>query len=75
MLKTTKNDNETVSAYVDYSDADSGQDAGLPEDYPAASTLEEAGYTSTDEVDAASDEELLAIDGIGEATLKEIRSY
>lgn len=32
-----------------------------------------AGYTSLDAVRSASDEELLAIEGIGEATLKKLR--
>lgn len=49
--------------------------AGYPEDFPAAETLAEAGYASAEEVQGTSDEELLDVNGIGEATLEEIRDY
>jgi predicted flap endonuclease-1-like 5' DNA nuclease len=38
-----------------------------------AETLREAGFHTADELQAASDEQLLAIEGIGEATVKRIR--
>jgi len=45
----------------------------IPEDFPGASLLTGAGYKSTEEVDDASDEELLQISGLGQATLVKIR--
>ena len=47
--------------------------SGLPEDFPGRSALE--GYDSVAEVEDASDEELLSVDGIGESTLEDIRAY
>lgn len=35
--------------------------------------LSRAGYTTLDRLDAASDEDLLAVDGVGQATLQRIR--
>jgi|ERR1051325_642130 hypothetical protein len=48
-------------------------DSDLPEDFPMRELLAESGYASIEAVKAASDEDLLAIDGIGDARLKDIR--
>lgn len=49
-------------------------DAGeLPEDFPKRKELVEAGLTTTDAVASKSDEELIALKGIGEASVKDIR--
>jgi|ERR1041384_2732760 hypothetical protein len=50
--------------------------AGTPIDaeFPGAVLLTGAGYKTTEEVQAASDEELLAIKGLGQATLDNIRA-
>lgn len=45
----------------------------LPADFPAQDLLVEAGLKTVEAVQAASDEQLLAVSGIGPATLKEIR--
>lgn len=45
----------------------------LPEGFPAKEKLEKEGYESVEEVSEATDEELLAIDGIAEGTLAKIR--
>lgn len=45
----------------------------IPEDFPYAALLSGGGYKTAEALRAASDEDLLAIDGIGEARLKEIR--
>lgn len=46
---------------------------GLAEDFPYRDLLVGAGFKSAQSVRDASDEQLMAIDGIGEARLKEIR--
>lgn len=48
---------------------------GLPEGYPQRDMLVTHEYFSVEAVEAANDEELLAIDGIGPKRLKEIRTY
>lgn len=53
-------------------DAD-GNKVSVP--MPYASLLEEAGYGSPEAVRKASDEDLLAIEGIGPTRLAEIRAY
>lgn len=45
----------------------------LPDDFPARKDLVGAGFTTRDAVAAASDEQLVAIKGIGEKTVAEIR--
>jgi len=46
----------------------------ISEDFPGYDSLTKAGYDSYDKIEALSDKELLAIDGIGPATLKKIRA-
>jgi hypothetical protein len=50
----------------------SGSD-GLPADFPYGEILAGSRFATLSAIRAASDEELLAVDGIGEARLKEIR--
>lgn len=45
----------------------------LPEGFPGKASLEKNGYDSVSEVSEATDEELLALDGIAEGTLAKIR--
>lgn len=47
----------------------------LPEDFPGHAQLVEAGYTTMHKVETASDEDLLAVEGVGPATLEKIRGY
>lgn len=47
--------------------------AKLGDDFPSAALLIDAGYTTHAKVAKATDEELLAIDGVGQATLEKIR--
>lgn len=47
---------------------------GLPDGFPAKDDLEAGGFTSVDQVKAASDDELLAVSGVGDVTLKRIRN-
>jgi hypothetical protein len=47
------------------------EDAALARDYPMLSA---AGFTSVEHVRRASDEELLAVEGVGPATLKRLRA-
>ncbi len=49
------------------------QTEALPISPAAERALREAGYETRAQLDAASDEELLAIQGVGEATLRAIR--
>lgn len=46
----------------------------VPEDFPGREDLAKAGITTLSSVRGASDDELLALDGIGEATVKKIRA-
>lgn len=45
----------------------------LPDDFPGRALLVGAGYTTVEAVRAASDEELLAIRGVGKRLLEQIR--
>ncbi len=45
----------------------------LPDDFPSREILVAAGFTTMEGARAASDEALLALDGIGPATLQKIR--
>lgn len=47
--------------------------AGLPNGFPARMLLVKGGYTITDQVREASDEDLIKLEGVGEATVKDIR--
>lgn len=47
---------------------------GLPDGFPAKDDLEAGGFTSVDQVKGASDDELLAVNGVGDVTLKRIRA-
>jgi hypothetical protein len=47
--------------------------APLPDDFPAASLLAAGGYVNLDALEAADDDALLQVSGIGEKTLAEIR--
>lgn len=48
-------------------------DEELPQDFPARKALVKAGFDTVDKVKAASDEELIAVDGVAEKTLGQIR--
>jgi ERCC4-type nuclease len=48
-------------------------DDSLPGGFPARMQLMKAGFKTKQEVRGASDEELTAIEGVGEATVKKIR--
>jgi len=48
---------------------------GTPEAYPYAGILADGGYGTWEAVQNASDEELLGLDGIGKARLREIRAF
>lgn len=54
-------------------------DAGVAyvktEEFPAHDKLSAAGYDCVDKIQAASDEEILNIEGIGPDTLSKIRTY
>lgn len=50
-------------------------DHALPEGFPGREELEAAGYTTTEQVTDAADEDLLAIKGVGRGTLAKIRTY
>ncbi|WP_034340147.1 hypothetical protein [Deinococcus misasensis] len=47
----------------------------LPENFPALDLLQTAGFTTRQQVQQADDATLLAIEGLGKATLAKIRSY
>lgn len=47
----------------------------LPADFPARELLTDAMYLSLEQVQTASDAELLKLKGLGKATLRDIRSY
>lgn len=47
----------------------------LPADFPARQNLVNAGVTTLAQVQAMTDEEIRAIEGIGNATLAKIRAY
>ena len=49
--------------------------ASLPEDFPERDLILGTPFTTLEAISAASDEELLAVDGIGPAKLKAIRAY
>lgn len=51
-----------------------GSDTGDLDGFPGADALAAGGFDSREKIRAASDEDLLALDGIGEATLKKIRA-
>lgn len=55
--------------------AKTSQDEALPANFPMADVLTEEGFTNMVEVAEASDEELMAIPGIGESRLQEIRQF
>jgi len=46
-----------------------------PVDYPYADVLKTGGFNDWQAVQGASDDDLLAVDGIGPARLKEIREF
>lgn len=46
---------------------------GLAEDFPAREALVGGGFDTPEKVKAASDDDLLALDGVGPATLTKIR--
>jgi hypothetical protein len=48
--------------------------APLPEDFPAAALLSAGGYVNLDALEAADDDALLSVSGIGDKTLAEIRA-
>lgn len=48
-------------------------DGTLPDGFPGYKVLTEGGFTTIDAVRGASDEDLLALDGIGASTLEKIR--
>lgn len=50
-----------------------GRATALPEGFPSKDLLEQTGFGSLEKLKAASDDELLAIDGIGAKTLSKIR--
>lgn len=45
----------------------------LPAGFPARAALVKGGYDTQEKVEGASDEELAALDGVGDATVKKIR--
>lgn len=45
----------------------------LPEDFPARAALIEGGFDSLEKVNGASDEDLIAVKGVGEKTVVHIR--
>lgn len=45
----------------------------LPNGFPARAALIKSGFDTTEKVKAASDEQLIAVDGVGEANLVKIR--
>lgn len=47
----------------------------LPEEFPGLKALQAAGKTTREHVEALSDDELKAIDGIGPKTFSDIRAY
>lgn len=47
----------------------------LPDGFPVKDLLVEAGYDTKSKVNEALDEDLLAIDGIGDSRLLDIRNY
>lgn len=55
------------------SGGDGAQDAG--DDYPSADILRAGGFKDWQAVQGASDDDLLAVDGIGPSRLKEIRAH
>lgn len=54
-------------------EAPSPEGTPLPDDFPARALLVEAGYTTLERVREATDEELLAIRGVGRRLLERIR--
>jgi hypothetical protein len=64
---TPKQDTNPVSAPV------GGSGDALGEDFPYRDLLAAGGITTRARLASASDDELIALDGIGEARLKEIR--
>lgn len=54
-------------------EAETEAETPLPEDFPAAELLAGAGFGTVEAVSGASDEDLRAINGIGPATLGDIR--
>lgn len=47
----------------------------LPEDFPKRKELLAGGYTNIEQIEDASDEDLLAVDGIGSKSVTDIRNY
>ena len=47
----------------------------LPTGFPGRAALMKAGYTTVEQVQSADDEQLEAVDGIGEGTVKKIREH
>jgi hypothetical protein len=86
MPETTRKDNGTFvnvrasasgdadDSSPDVDDSNSDGDTPLPEDFPARETLVAAGYDTTAAVEEASDEDLLALDHLGDKTLGKIRN-
>lgn len=64
------------AAYRTVQAVDTGEEYGIEfgDDFPEAEVLREAGYTTTEAVQDASDEELLALEGIGPSKLRQIRA-
>lgn len=50
-------------------------DEAWPEGFPDAELYRNAGYESAEEVQAASDEDLLGIDGVGQKRLEKMRAF
>jgi hypothetical protein len=51
-----------------------GDDDALPEDFPARALLVAGGFDTRAAVTAATDAQLVALDGVGEATVAKIRA-
>jgi DNA uptake protein ComE-like DNA-binding protein len=52
-----------------------GGGTGLPDDFPLGSVFEKLGFASVADIQAKTEEELVALEGIGEATAKKALSY
>ena len=73
-----------VGSIIELNDVQAAARAGkvqlvVPEssrlDESVVELLQDAGYVSADAIKAASDDDLLAIDGIGKGTLKKVREF
>jgi hypothetical protein len=57
----------------DQAEANTGTGTALPEGFPGKAALEKAGFTTLESVRAASDEDLISVENIGDATFQKIR--